>query len=497
MKSSVSPYTFLPPLLAFIVSFFFMPLALAQNNSQLTQAIDAALNSRCLDQSQTSVSILSLPEGRPVYNYHADTPLLPASTMKILTTAAALNYLGPEYRFRTEVLHTGIRYGEVIQGDLVLRGKGDPSLHTEDLMMLARRLKASGISEIRGRLLVDTSFFDQLDRAPSWETDRSQRAYDASIGALSLNYNTVAVRVLPAQSAGQAANAWLEPETDYIQLVNQARTVNKGKNTISARRTDGEAVVQIKVTGQLPIGSGERVIFVNVENPARYAAATFRQLLAEEGVRITGPTEVLSTPLTANLLYEHLSAPLSLLLKELNTYSSNFMAEQILKTIAAFQQGSPATHVTGLKLMAEFLRTSGVNTRSVMLADGSGLSRKNQLTTEAMTDLLNYMYSRFDIGPDFMSSLRVMGAYGAHSKRLSNSPAKANIRAKTGTLNGVSALAGYVASQQGDVFAYALFLNNNRCGYSGADKVEDQIVTAIYNYGTRRSGFTPLAAQQH
>ncbi|OUD14994.1 D-alanyl-D-alanine carboxypeptidase/D-alanyl-D-alanine endopeptidase [Thioflexithrix psekupsensis] len=465
----------------------------------LRQEIDAALNSRCLNRNETSIHITSLSDGRTLYDLNGATPLLPASIMKIVTTAAALHYLGPEYRFRTEVLHTGQREGNTIFGDLVLRGRGDPTLTTDALANLVRRLKASGITEIQGRLLADNSFFDQQISAPSWETDRSQRAYDANIGALSVNFNTIAVRVLPGQRAGSAVNAWLDPAPNYFELSNQAKTVNRGNDTISARRTSGEDTVQIRVTGQLPVGSGERVIFINVENPARYAIETFRSLLNEAGIRVLGSSEIVPMGVQGQLLYEHVSQPLSLILKELNTFSNNFIAEQVLKTIAAFHYtGKSATHLDGLELIAQFLREIGVNTRGVMLADGSGLSRRNQFTAEAMTDLLQRMFGRFDIGPDFIASLRVMGAYGTHSRRLNNSPARARVRAKTGTLNRVSTLAGYVSNPQNQVFAFAFFLNSNDCGYAGADKIEDRMIAAIYNFTQQQMPLnSPLATQQY
>ncbi len=451
----------------------------------LTQKIDKALNKRCLDKSQTSVSIVALPTGQVVYARHTDKPLLPASVMKIITTSAALHYLSPEYRFKTEFLYRGERKENILQGDLIIRGGGDPRLTTEQLWHIATKIKDSGINEITGNLVVDTHFFDDYDRAPAWGAKRSQRAYDAKLGALSLNFNTIAVHIRPGARLGSSLNVWLDPPAPYIQLHNTGKTSKRGgKNSVSvSRREKAGGKLEIRVRGQRRINAQERVVLLNINNPTRYASETFRMLLLKAGVKINGETLFSNSSISAKKLYKLFSDTLSLTLKDLNTYSNNMTAEQIVKTIAAVRSGTPGSHAEGLRLIRDFLDESGVNLQGVKLVDGSGLSRKNRMTTRAMTDLLTRMFSRFDIGPDFLSSLRVMGAYGVHSRRFAKSAARGKVRAKTGTLSGLSTLAGYVESKSGTVFGYALFLNNNRCGGRGADKVEDSIVLAIYEYG--------------
>jgi D-alanyl-D-alanine carboxypeptidase/D-alanyl-D-alanine-endopeptidase (penicillin-binding protein 4) len=450
--------------------------------SQLTQEIDKALKESCLDKRQTSVSVVALPSGKDIYAKNIHEPLLPASVMKLVTTAAALYYLGPEYRFKTEFLYSGARKGSVIRGDLIIRGGGDPRLSTENLWYIATQIKQSGIKEITGNLVIDTHFFDESDRAPEWEEKRSQRAYDAKLSALALNFNSIAIHLQP--SSQKRPNTWLDPALPYMSLRNTAKTTKRGRTTVGASRSENvPGKVEIRVGGKLPISAKEKVIYINVDKPTRYAAETFRTLLQGAGVKINGEIKIISTPIIANPLREHFSPPLSLILKELNTYSNNLTAEQIVKTIAAERFGTPGSHAEGLRLIEDFLRISGVNTEGVQIKDGSGLSRKNRMTTRAITALLRTTASRFDIGPDFIAALPTLGKNGLHSQRLKNSPARKKTRGKTGTLKGVSTLAGYVASKNGRIFAYALFLNNNRCGHWNADRIEDRIVTAIYNYG--------------
>ncbi len=450
-------------------SWLYLFITVSATSQTLSQKIDTILKARCLDHAQTSINIVALPSGQNIYAHNALTPLLPASVMKIITTAAALHYLTPEYRFKTTILYSGERKNGVIHGDLIIRGSGDPTLSTENLWRIATQIKASGINEIRGKLVLDTHFFDKYDRAPSWQNKRSQRAYDAKLSALSLDFNTFLVHVQAGEKVGDRLNVWLEPP--YLLLKNKSKTIRKGKNTVSLNRTNK----MLWIDGNLSIKAKEKRIYLNVINPLHYVAETFHALLKQVGITINKTTAVVFTPSVGTKIYEHRSKPLSIILKGLNTYSNNLTAEQILKTIAAEHVGIPGSHKNALKLIKNFLQNNGVITQGIVLADGSGLSRKNRMTSRAITDLLSNMYIRFDIGADFLAALT------NYASRLTHSSAYRKIKAKTGSLNGVSTLAGYVESKKGKVFGYALFLNNNQCGHRKADTIEDSIVTAIYN----------------
>lgn len=467
--------------LYFFISILYTYIpAVAAKDFQNT--LDEVLSARCLDEAQTGISIVALPSGKTIYSHHADTPLLPASTLKTVTTAAALRYLSPEYRFTTQFLYSGTRQGNTIQGDLIVKAGGDPKLTVENLWQIAQHLRGMGIQQVTGKLLIDKQFFDNLTQAPEWgEDESSQWAYDARLSAFAVNFNTLAIHVFPAQVAGAAAQVWLESHPPYLQLHNQTSTSSQGGNSVAvSREQDEQNNVHLYVQGKISLSSEEKVIYLNVDDPTRYAAESFRSVLKQVGIEVLGATAIGKSPEKTQLLHKHLSQPLSMILKELNTFSNNFIAEQVLKTIAAEVSKQSGSHAEGLRLVQAFLQASGVRLAGVNLVDGSGLSRKNRVTAQAMTDFLSAMNNRFDLAPDFLTALRVMGAQGALSPRFSHSPARAQVRAKTGTLTGMSSLAGYVANTQGAVFAFALLLNNNRCGYSGADAIEDKIVNSIH-----------------
>jgi len=458
----------------------------AQSNASLVNEIDKALSSSCLDDRQTSVSVVSLPSGRSLYARQASTSLLPASTMKLVTSAAALNYLGPEYRFETGLFYTGQRVGDTIQGNLVIRGGGDPKLTPEQLWHIAMQVKGRGIRKIIGNLVVDDSFFDKNNHSPSQRNGVTQRAYDAKVGALSVNFNTVATHVSPGLNIGDPLIVWLEPDSDYVYLNNMTKTTRNGKAQVSVNRIIKGNQIEVQVKGSMPLNAPVESFYRSIDDPLRHAGETFRSFLKQAGVHIMGSIQFGISPQKATLLYQHQSIPLLAILKELNTYSNNFIAEQIFKTIATKAVGQSGSHKLASQLVTHFLRKEGVNIQGVSVVDGSGLSRENRFTAQAMTDLLTAISRRFDIGVDFMSALRLMGREGEFSDRFDNSTAQGLVRAKTGSLSGVSTLAGYVANERHQVFAFAIFLNNNRCGYHGADKVEERIVNAIHRFGTQQ-----------
>ena len=223
----------------------------------------------------------------------------------------------------------------------------------------------------------------------------------------------------------------------------------------------------------MPLKAKEQHIYRNVTNPLDYLAQTFHSLLKQAGITITQSTQIRYTKTKGTQLYQHHSQTLSTIVKELNMYSNNMTAEQILKTIAAERIKKPGTHQAGLKLLKKFLtlKNNRINTKGIRLKDASGLSHSNRMTTRAITDLLATMYTRFDIGFDFISSLPIK----------KNRFLQGNARVKTGSLTKVSNIVGYLENKRGQIISFAIFLNNNSCGSKKADKIENSIINAIYN----------------
>ncbi len=480
--------TFYKPVLLAGIAFFFLTSTGAhsfETSNRLSGVIDRAVSKKCVNQGKTGISVVALPSGKQVYERNGKLALLPASVQKLITTASALHYLGPNYRFKTEILHTGSRKSGVIDGDLIIRGGGDPDLTPEKIWLIAEQIKRMGVNEVTGALVVDGTYFDSLITAPSWKENHTQRAYDARLGALSVSFNTVAVDVHPGGKNGGPAIVGLFPDSPYFELVNKATTALSGKRGITALRSLQKGKTVITVTGIMRPGSKGKKIYLNIQNPLEYAAVTFKEYFQRSGVVIKGGVRIAVTDKSATSIYTHKSDPLAVIVRKLNKFSNNFVAEQIAKTIAAEKTGAPGSHEKALELLRRFLTDSGIDVSEIILADASGLSRRNRISAKAITSLLTVMNGRFDIGPDFLAALGIMGVDGSVKKRMSSSPARSQARAKTGSLSRLSALAGYVAGEKGSLFAFAIFLNDNKCNYKGADKIEDTIVTSIYKYGEK------------
>jgi D-alanyl-D-alanine carboxypeptidase/D-alanyl-D-alanine-endopeptidase (penicillin-binding protein 4) len=448
----------------------------------ISRVIDRNLLSKCISKESTSVRVVDVMTGRVVYDRKGEKPLVPASVQKVLTTAAALYKLGSNYRFKTTFLRTGPLVDGVIKGDLIIRGGGDPKLVVEKVWLISQRLSSLGINQVQGDLVVDNTFFDGRKTAPSWPGRHSQRPHDARLGALSVNFNTIGVTVSPGEKPGKKINAAILPKTEYVELVNNARTTGSGRNTVGAWRSQKGGKIRVSVTGTMRRRTKDKTIYLNVEDPAKYAGEVFRSYMEVAGVGINGEIKSGTTPEGAVKVMVHESEPLAVILRDLNKYSNNFVAEQVAKTMAAESNGSPGNHSDALNIVERFLNELGVNMAGVSLADASGLSRKNRVTAAMITDFLAKVYRRFDIGPDFVSALGIMGVDGSVKDRMKKSPAKSLSRVKTGSLYKISALAGYVSGSRGGLYSFAMFLNGVNCYYKDADRLEDEIVTAIHTH---------------
>ena len=444
----------------------------------LKAAVEKAVKGGCASMETTAVSVASMATGETVYAHNADKPMIPASVQKLVVSSAALHYLGPAYTFKTRVAHGGRRKGGVIQGDLYIKGMGDPKLTPEQLFILADNVRALGVARVEGRLILDGSFFGWEDSAPGREGKKTQRAYDAGLGALSVSFNTLAVRVFPGAEAGEPLAVSILPDPGFIRIVNKTST-GKPREKPAATRSSGKEGDTLTVTGRMEPGDVEETVYVNVEDPARMAGETLLRYLKAAGVEITGGWAEGVAPASAVTLYEHKSEPLALVLRGLNKFSNNFTAEQVAMTLAAELDGPPATHQGAQRILTDFLAEIGVPIQGVKLVDASGLSRENRMTAGALSRLLYVMGGRFDVGPDLVAALGIMGVDGSLRKRGNGLPIVSAARAKTGSLSGIVSLAGYAAGAGGKPYAFTIIINDPGCTYTQGAKVEDRIIAAI------------------
>ena len=408
-----------------------------------------------------SVQVCELGSGQVLMEANPDLALVPASTMKVLTSACALSSLGPDFCYTTSVYVDGHKNSTV--DNLYIKGSGDPHFVTEDLFVLARMIKDRGVQEVRGSVIVDDFFF-----MPSKPLDENEelglRAYHAPYSALSLNFNSIKISTLPAVNIGAPARVTLDPASQFTSLKSNVKTVEGSKPAqLEINKTSDDSEREhISVTGTIGLDAQARGKYVNVSNPALYFGYTLKEFLQREGIRVNGSIRRSLTPQSASPLCEYTSKPMSLLVYWLNKFSNNFMAEQILLTVGAKIFGTPGTREKGLEALKRFLAACGVKETSFSTADASGLSRSNRISSSTMVKILQTAVGDFTYGPEYLSSFAVSGIDGTLKDKFNEEAMRRKVRAKTGSLRGVSALAGFGVSREGKILVFSVIVNSEK-----------------------------------
>ena len=441
-------------------------------------AVDSILTQSCNKGLRVGAKFYSLDREQVIYARNSDSLFTPASNMKIFTSAMALKKVGPDYRFHTRLYTTGTVQGTVLKGDLYIKGFGDPSLVTEQMWILVNELKNLSITKVEGNIIADNSYFDGQGRLKTWSSYKGPEAYLAPAGALSFNFNTVTVHVGPGEKPGDKPSVVVDPDIEYFRVRNKAvTTVNKrSRRKLIVNRLERKHHDEIIVKGRLPKNVARKKFYLNVTDPQRYTASVFKRFLNQAGVRVTGKVKIGLVPEGATMVLDHESPPLGRILRGLNKFSNNFVAEQILKTLGAQFIGEPGTTENGVLLLQDYMRDLGFTPDQYRMVDGSGLSKTNLVTPDQVVALLEDAHSDLSIFPEFISALGVMGLDGSVIDRMGHSKEAQKIRVKTGTLNHVSALSGYFQSQDGERFAFSILLNNVKCSNGKAMRLQDEIM---------------------
>lgn len=457
----------------------------------LRNHLKKVIRQECHLPKHVGVLIRSKLGDTTLFSHRADEKRIPASNIKLLTTAGALAVLGPDYTFPTDVYRSGSLEKGVLNGNLYLKGYGDPLLVQERLRELARALRLRGVRLVKGNIVGDDSFFDKKRYGRGWRDKGSPRPYQAPYGALTLNFSLVTVYVEPGKSVGAPARVQLDPPSDGFRIMNKTVTVSRGRRPIiHIGRRRGKKADIIQVRGNISIHQERRKFNVAVSDPILYSTTAFLAMLKREGIQVEGRVMDGATPADANLLARQLSPPLATIVRGLNKFSNNLVAEQILKTLGAEVHGLPGTTEKGLLVVRDFLLGIGISADDFDLADGSGLSRLNRVTPRAIVALLERMADDFRMRPEFLGSLAVIGVDGTVEKKLRNSDAARRIRAKTGLLFGVHALSGYAAARNGETLVFSILVNENACR---PKRLVNRIVLAMTSFNRRVEG--PLRAQ--
>ena len=455
---------------------------------KLRNEINAILDKHKLFGSVVGINIFSISKNKTLYKHNSGETFVVASNVKLFTTAAALEYLGPDFEYITKINYHGDISEGKLDGDIIIKGSGDPNISgrfycgniTAVPALWADAVKEMGIKTIVGDIIADDSIFDREFICDSWPEDQLSEWYCAPISGLSFNDNCIDIIIKPSRKPGAYAQIHKEPETSYVTLNNNCKTSsNKSKDSYSYSRRPQTNLIDIN--GYIWIKSQPQREWVTITNPPLYTATVFKEILEHKNIIVAGDARVIGET-DMELNHEHhpiieTSSSLKQAIEVTNKRSQGFYAEQVLKTMGAYikKEGS---FIAGISVIEDLITKMGFSEDQYNIADGSGLSKKNKLTPDIIISLLRFMYGHkhSDI---FLGSLSVSGIDGTLKKRLTKVPYKSRIRAKTGYVKGASTLSGYAQTLHDEVIAFSILVNKIKGSISQTKSLQDAICRVL------------------
>ena len=471
-----------------------------KQSAKFTARAEALLGTGPTGKGEWGLLIADAATGETLYQQNADRYFVPASNMKLFTTALALSKLGPDYRFHTTLESSGTISNGVLTGNVALVGRGDPNLSNRKfpynlkeefdgppekvLAELADGLVAKGVKEISGDVIGDDSYFPREPYPSGWEIDDMVWEYGAAISSIVVDDNTVTLTLTPGEQPGSPVQASESPATPDFMVENDVATSAADvKSDLTLTRDPGASLVVIK--GTMPARSAPRKLVLAVEESARHAASVLKRLLEDRGVRVDGVArarhDAPKTQGDPTVLAAHVSVPLSDAVKLINKISQNLHAEMLLRTVAR-QSGIWATDDDLMKVPQDFYASAGIDPDDVIQSDASGLSRHDLVTPRAIAALLTFAQKQpwFET---YFNSLPVAGVDGTLEDRMKNTIAAGHIHAKTGSVVHVRTLSGFADTQSGRRLIFS-FLSNNQAGknHEAADALTGLCVAMLEEF---------------
>ena len=465
---------------------------LAPEVALLPAELDSVFADPAFARASWGVVVQSLDDGQVLYRRNAERLFLPASNLKILTAAAALVRLGADFRYRTAVLARGTRRADTLAGDLVVAGRGDPTLvldtargAADPLVTLrpwADSLKARGIRVVLGRVVGGATPFTDPPLGPGWAWDDLDAEYSAPVGALQFNESVAYLIAVPGQAPGEPVRLSLLPRSAPLRVFATATTAVRDSGAAALRWSRAPFTDSVTVSGSLAVGRDTVRLPLSVPDPARYFATSLTEALAGRGLAVAGES-VAVVALAPDTLFVWTSPPLSAVLPPFLKPSQNQIGETLLRTLGAEGAGVGSMD-SGRAVVGRVLSDFGVPPDAYVLADGSGLSRYDYVAPEAIAQVLFAMYARPDFRT-FYDALPIAGVDGTLATRLRGTAAAGNAHAKTGSLTGVRALSGYVETADGEHLLFVLLANNFTAPQRLVEAAQDLIVERLANFSRR------------
>ena len=471
---------------------------LIQAQEKLAREIDALIDVDDLENAFWGIHVVNLRTNDVVYARNARKSFMPASNMKLYTTSAALDQLGDDFRYRTQVYVSGTVQDSILEGSLIVKGSGDPSIGGRfsegDLTLTFRTwadsLLRAGIRHIRGDIIGDDDCFDDEPFGVGWSWDDLPYWYAAELGGLVFNDNCVDIEIKGTQPGQPAEVAWYPSQTDYVQFTNATLTISPD-SSIDEGYARAQGSHHIRLSSHVPAGKTDKES-LTVPNPTLYFTHVLRQTLIRAGITIEGRAVDIDDLSfkpdydagTLHRIATHSSPPLSEIVQVINKKSHNLYADQLLKTLALEVMGDSleaGTHEAGIEAAMFTFAAAQIDTSRIRMIDGSGLSYMNMVTPEMTTRLLRYMWRHpnVKVKDAFVASLPIGGVDGSLEYRFRRGPARRNVRAKTGFITGARTLSGYVDTRSGDTLAFSVMCNHYTIPTREINELQDELINLL------------------
>jgi serine-type D-Ala-D-Ala carboxypeptidase/endopeptidase (penicillin-binding protein 4) len=450
------------------------------SNTQLPQSVINLLNRHQIPKDSLSLYIIDLDHDHPLIELNSDTPRNPASTIKLLTTFAGLEILGPAFKWETRFYLDGILSNGKLDGNLIFQGGGDPFLTRENFWHMLYALRLRGLREITGDLIIDDSLFDDETGSSADFDNRPYSVYNTFPDAALVNFQAQEFVILPQKND---VLVYADPPAYNLQIRNNLQLVSgkcsaNGTGVGLSTSLQGSQIIAT-FSGKYPASCGEQVLLRSLIPNDMYIYGVFKSLWQEMDGSIGGSYRNTALTLPDRPFYLELSKPLSNIVTFINKFSNNVMARQLFLTIGQIKKGAPGNKLSASHAIKDWLETIGINAPELVLDNGSGLSRNTRISARTMGKILEYAYHS-PLQPEFLSSLPIAGLDGTMQKRLNGKIPEGKIRIKTGLLRDVRSMAGYVYSKNNRRYAIVSLQNHPGIQYSSGTIIQDELLKWLY-----------------
>lgn len=453
--------------------------------SGLPDAVQKVMTRHKIPASAVSIEVQAVDESTPRLALNIDTPRNPASIAKVVTTWTALDMFGPTYTLPTRIFTNGPIKGDVLQGDLVIKGYGDPFLVIEDFWALVGQIRRAGIRQIDGDIIIDDSEFLVEEDDPAAFDGKGDALYNVLPNALIVNFKSIDF-VFNANPAAGKVNITTVPELANLDIVNHIKLSSgpcQGNNLTAALHPlaagAASGAEQIEFGGQMPARCDRFQTSRAIMTPAAYTYGAFKALWQQWGGTLKGGFRVAAKPPTARALLTWQSRPLAEIIRPLNKWSNNLMARMLLFTIGTRDNPAPVTRAQGEAALLKHLQSRGLDVSGIVIDNGSGLSRTTRVTSRFMTSLLVQAW-RAPSMPEFMASLSIAGIDGTTRRRFRGGAERGRMHLKTGSLQNVSSVTGYVHAHNGKTYAVNVMVNYANANYGIGTELQNAVLSWVY-----------------